>query len=241
MNIKRLISKIIIIGVIVVSEVSITTGCATNTDEKKNNAETLLEKKYNEKFSVYEYGGKEPMQDWYTVRAYSIEYPDIIFKAEIDTDNRISDNYVQRRVGCALKDTIEESFKDLNGGFVVFATPTTYYTVSTDPDITPEKFNEENPTNDFYICLFFDQSIYDGKQIYEYVKKAVSELKDLKGCIEVVLTEGKKIPEIDTYFTRQDDMYSELDDLLSDSKRSDIRYENGNVLTEYEEFIGGLR
>lgn len=223
------------------SKIVTVTGCATNTNEKKSKAETLLESKYGEKFTVIEYDGSEPMENWYTVRAYSEKEPDIVFKAEIDSNGMVSDTYVQRRVGCALRDQIENALKDLDGGFVVYAAPTTYYTVSTDPDITPEKFNGENPTNEYYICLYLDKEVYSGEQAYEFAEKVLNEIGDFSGYIEVVITDAEKLSKVDTYFTEQDDIYSELNDMLSGAERADIRYENGKVVTDCEEFVGGLK
>ena len=219
--------------------IMLVTGCS-NAAGKKKNAEFLLENKYGRDIAIRDYDGAQLGERWYSVRAYAEEEPDIIFKADIDSDMIVDDTYVQRKVGCAMRDRVKNVLNDLTGGFVVYASPTTYYTVSKDPEITPERFDEENSSNEYIIILYFDKEMYSSEQAYDAAKKAIEGIGNFSGYVQVTMTDNDKLSKIYKYFTEQDDIYSELNDMLINDKTADVRYDNGVVGTTYDEFVDEL-
>jgi len=206
-------------------------GCSIISSSRKAKAQKLLEKKYNEKFEVDTYRGQQWYEEWYSVLAHSKNYPNLKFKAEIDTDNMVTDKYVQRRVGNTVKQRIIDSSDiKIKGNYVVEVYSTVYYTVTEDPNISPEDYDKENPTNDYVINVYLDKTQNDEADFERYAGNIANNLPNLHGWLAFYIIEPNLIPSIQDYFTREDDIYSELDDMIGWSAHIvDYKFSDGKA------------
>ena len=60
---------------------------------KEKQAKQFLEEKYNEEFEIKQVRGSNLFDDYYTVIAYPVERPEVVFKAVINLDGSGGSDY----------------------------------------------------------------------------------------------------------------------------------------------------
>ena len=82
-----------IILLILIGSMSMTSiGCKLFMSKEKQ-AKQFLEEKYNEEFEIKQVRGSNLFDDYYTVIAYPVERPEVVFKAVINLDGSGGSDY----------------------------------------------------------------------------------------------------------------------------------------------------
>lgn len=230
---KRRLKKSLI-GVIALS-VALTglEGCASPAHDKKKAAK-MLQEKYQEEFEIIDYKSAGFFEDYYSVRAYAVEYPELVIKADVDTKTGgMSDTYVVRRLCERISSKISENLRELSCNYYVFTEEILGYSMSTDPNISLENFMKENYGSEFVISLCLDKKDADIANIVSASVNMLNGISGMKGTVCIYLTETDVLTEIQEYVTTHDKVYGEFQDITEDAYIGHVDFENsGFVLTE---------
>ena len=202
---------------------------------KKRHAAEELKQKYHEEFKIISYSGIKLSQDYYTVEAYSVEYPNLIFRASIDNKSGdIMDSYVTKRLCSRISDKISQNLKTLKDDYYVFTEAMLEDTLLTDPTISIEEYLKEETSNIFTIYLCIDQNGSSAQNIVTSVNNMLNGLPEFSGSVEIFLTDTNLLARIKEYVESNSDTYFEFDEMTEDTYIGTISFENGHVaLTEY--------
>jgi hypothetical protein len=231
---KRKTVKYYLIGVVgLAAVVGGLEGCASPSREKAQAAE-MLEQKYQEKFEITDYKAAGILEDYYTVKAYSTEYPELLFQASIDSETgAVMDSYVTKRLCDRLSDKISQNLRNLECDYYVFAEAMLSDSLIEDPNVSLETYQKEEPWNRFTIYLCMDQ---DGANIQNIVSSLADMLNgtaDISGSVSMYLGDAEMLAEIQNYVTSHDDTYSEFDEMTENVRIGSVPFENGHFsLTE---------
>lgn len=154
-------------------------GCGISTQGRMKRAISYLETKYNKEFKAVDYRGQKVGENYYTVVAYSKEYPDLPFKVYV-SDDGFSDEYIVRRFCAKLSDQIMDNM-ELEEGVFVYTQSMLKSTHSTDPDIGVKEYTSENPYDLYTVYLYIDRTVYDAEQIYNACVRGLKGLDSYSG------------------------------------------------------------
>lgn len=214
---------------------SVLAGCGMTSKDKMEKAKDLLEEKYNEEFEVTEYRGQRVGESYYTVVAYSKEYPDLPFKVYV-SDDGFSDEYIVRRFCAKLSDQIIDNM-GLEEGVFVYTQSMLKSTHSTDPNIGVKEYASENPYDLYTVYFYIDRTAYDAEQIYDACVRGLKGLDSYSGNYIIQLAEdGKTIDSVQDYFTHSDGKYGDLDKIIN-VRNVPVNFKNGTVTTGRDSFI----
>ena len=208
-----------------------------NPKEYEKQACRLLEEKYGESFEILHYGGWDWMSDSYKVVAYALEYPDILFEAEIKTDGTsMYDEYICARVCRKIEDLIETNIEDLPGYIQLKVLPLFKRVQSVDADMSVEEFFEQNQKNRYAVYLGYSPQIKDVKAVYGQIAGAFENLEFMSGNIQLYLMEEDKLKEMQTYLEENAKIYYAFEELMEEATNIVIPFEKGKIQITEEKF-----
>lgn len=197
----------------------------------------LLEKKYHQEFQIFQYEGKEWTANYYKVIAYSEEYPDILFEAQIKDDgSEIYDEYICARVCRKIETQMEEYLEGLQGYIQLKVLPLVKGIDSTDADMSIEEFMDADKKNRFAVYLCYCPQIKNIKNVYKSLYNVFQQLDYMSGNIQLYVTDEKTLKEVQNYFDENAKIYYEYEAILEDADHIVIPFEQGTIQLSEQEF-----
>ena len=202
-------------------------GCESPAERKKQATEAL-EQKYHEKFDIVSYEAPKLLEDYYTVTAYSLEYPDLLFKATLDENNdSVMDSYVTKRLCNRMSEIISKNLGTLEMDYYVFTDALLEDTVLTDPEISVSEYMEENPGNKFMVYLFIEPQKGSVSNIMESLLHMMDGITTVSGTVFFYLADANLLEDIQEYVSSQDDLYTDFDRMTEDAYIGSVKFEKG--------------
>lgn len=210
-------------------------GCGTPA-YKKEQAARLLQEKYGETFEITAMRGSGFLGDYYSVIAYSDEYPDLLFSASVENDYKsISDTYVTKRLCSRISDKISQNMGMLNCNYYILTEAQISGTVVTDPEVTLDDYLKESPKNVFTVYVFLDEENANAQNIVSAFSNLLSGLPSLRGTMTLYLVDPELLGNIQEYLNTHDNTYAEFDDMTEDAYIGYVDFGDGVIsLTETE-------
>ncbi len=214
----------------VVTELS---GCSSPSLRKKQAAEAL-QQKYGEEFEISAYKSEGLLDDYYTVIAYAAEYPDLPFKASVNTKTgNVSDAYVAKRLCDRISDKISLNLGSLETDYYVYTETMLDGTAVTDAMVTLEDFMKEGPGNRFTVYLFMNREGAAVQNIVSAFGNILNDLTEMSGTVCLYLADEEMLAGVQEYVTSHDNTHSEFDEMTEEAYIGSVSFENGRIsLTE---------
>ena len=132
------------------------TGCALSPEEREIRACDALERKYGEEFEIAEVYPLQFPEDYYTVEAYAVKYPDLPFVAKVDFQGKsVADDCVSIRVCDAIKEQAEKNLDRMPGIYQVCTYVAGPQPVTSNAGISIREYAELDLKNTFRFELVF--------------------------------------------------------------------------------------
>lgn len=203
-------------------------GCASPS-QRKAQAKKVFQEKYHEEFEIISYKKASFFEDYYTVKAYAVKYPDLIFRASIDNDSKaFSDSYVMKRICDRMSNKISQNLSTLKNDYYVFTEAMFSDSLITDPEISLEAYIQSEPANKFTIYLCLEQKETNIESIVSSVNHMMDGIPEISGSVSIYLVDSKLLTKIQEYVTTHDNTYSEFDEMVEDARIGSVEFENGN-------------
>lgn len=193
---------------------------------KEQQVQKLLEGKYGERFSVSVDKFQELGAGYYTVKAYSAQYPDMPFSVNVDNNGKnFSDNYVARRVCSRIEKRVYNNIHATKGKLLVHVEAMTHGHGLDDPDMTIPDFVNMNPSNRFSIYIFSSSAEPSGD-----IGKLLHGLECLPGgTIYIYSTSDPTVSKMQKYCTETDTPVSEHVEVKDDCVYAEFPFAYGAV------------
>jgi len=231
-HLKRRILILIIVSLIA----GLLSGCMGNSIEKrKAKAKELLEKEYNESFTVTDYIERKIGEDFFRVTAYADNYPNIIFSASVDVYGKgISDSYGARRICDTISKYVKSKLSYLNRDCYVFSRSLIEEMYVENPSVGIEELKSEmqDRTVDIFVLIpeEANKSIVINESMFADL---ASEFDYMAGFMRAYLVNDELLNEIQTHLNKNDKLSYELNKELIKLDGYEYYYKNG-VLTRAE-------
>ena len=208
-------------------------GCSS-PDQRKREAAEALGNKYQEEFEIISYKAPELLQDYYTVKAYSLDYPNLVFQAEVGVETGdVSDSYVTKRLCSRISEKISRNLGTLETDYYVFTEAMLDETVITDPEVSLADYMAEGPGNRFTVYFCIDKNGADAGNIALAAAGMFKDLPQMSGSLCIYLAEPELLADIQDYVESHDDTYTEFDEMTDEAYIGSESFENGGLsLTE---------
>lgn len=229
--------KYCLIGVMALAAVTVgLSGCKGPAQMKKEAAEAL-EQKYHEQFEVLACKEGGIFKDYYTVQAYSVEYPDLIFEASIeDESGAVMDGYVTKRLCDRISEKISQNLGKLENDYYIFTEAMFAGSLVTDPEILLEEYVKREPENKFTVYLCMDKNGASAENIVSASVDMMNGISGISGSVSVYLGDAKLLVDIQEYVTSHDTTYAEFDDMTGEARIGSVPFENGSFCLTEENF-----
>lgn len=218
--------------------------CGVPPEEKESRAAAALEQKYGIQFEIKKVYPQKFGELYYEVQAYPVDDPELLFTANIDTeDDKSSDNYVERLVCRKVSGAVEKNLDGLPAYYYVYTIGIGAQSIVSDPSISIEAYSALDGGNKLRSLLFVvpdADTTADG--LYESISKAFTGLEYLDASIRLMIASREEMDAIEAYFEQNDDLYSEYVGLTNHLTTVDIPFQNGSISISKDMFkaqIGG--
>ncbi len=227
---KQFRSKIMLIGVIAMTMLSDTPVYSfPAAKEQMQEAAQILEDKYHEKFEILSLKQPDLGTNYYSVFAYSVDYPDLVFRADISRDAAIStDEYVCDRVCAQMSEKMEENLQALQDDYSIFTEAMLPGTAITDPNASLKAFLEDGP-NKFYIYVCIAKQEESDGTISKELSHILDGLEQIDGTLQLYYVDQELLSDIQGYVTSHDKVYTEFDEMTRDASICTIPFKNSSI------------
>lgn len=208
-------------------------GCASPNQRKKQAAEALR-KKYNEEFEIVSVREGGMLRDYWTAEAYSVEYPELVFKASIDNESgAIMDSYVTLRLCDRLAKQMSKNIGALENDYYIFVEAMLGDSVLTDPEVTLEDYLADAPGNRFVVNLCIEPIEDSAKAIASELFHLLDGIQGINGSMKIYLTDVELMEKVQEYVKSHDNTYHDFDEMTQEALIGSVPFENGTFsLTE---------
>lgn len=208
------------------------TACDISFANKENRAREALQERYDEEFEILKVYPTFPGRGYFSVLASPTFSPDILFRADIDTnDENFSDTYIERLVCRQIADKVSENLNLASASAFVHAMGA--QPVSRNTAINVKDYISLGG-NDFSLYLFVPPEKIS--EILPYMED-MSEVIDCRmtGFLRIYLASEKEIQSINGFLSTIDDgVYDpEFKDLTKDLSCYEREIKNGQI-SDYE-------
>ncbi|MCD8103795.1 MAG: hypothetical protein LUF35_02030 [Lachnospiraceae bacterium] len=230
---KRKLTFILLTGVIILAAIMGIEGFVSPSDRRKQ-AEDTLKEKYQEEFVVTSVKEGSAFQGYYTVVAYSQDYPELLFQASIENESgEISDSYVSKRVCDRLSAKVSQNIGNLQSGYYVFTEVMLGDTLFTDPEISLEDYLTEYPSTRFTIYLCIEEEECSASNIVSAAAHMLDNLPAINGSIVLYLADAEMMAKIQDYVVSNVKTYTDFDRMAEEARIGLVAVNNGRfTLTE---------
>lgn len=196
---------------------------------------SLLNSKYNDYFEIENIQSQNYLEKYYTVVAYQIDNPDMLFTAQVDADGAgISDNYVSKKLCERLSDKIAQNLDELQGIHYIFCEPMIEVTVLDDVNITVEEYMKLSPKNQFVIYLNYSPEAATAEQTYIALQNILKGAECVSGQIQLYIMEEDMLKNVQDYVENNAALYDEYDDMVEQYLAGILDVENGKLINTEE-------
>lgn len=202
---------------------------------KKMYVAKKLESKYQEKFKIVSYEGWNIFDNYYSVKAYSENYPNLKFIASVGMKSgNVTDSYVSKRLCDRVSKEISNNLKTLNDDYYVFTEAALEDTLFTNPMISMEEYLDEMKGQKFSIHLCIDKNNSSAQNIVSSINNMMAGLPEFNGVVYLYFTDSNLLAQIEKYVKSSDKVYSSFDKMTNDNYIGYIEFFNSHVaLTEF--------
>lgn len=203
-------------------------GCVSPA-QKKEKAARALQEKYQERFEITAFRDSGIFNDYYTVKAYSVEHPDLLFEASVNNEgDGISDAYVTKRVCERLSEQVSRNLGELQNDYYVFTQAMLEGTVLTDPEVSLEDYLADG-SNKFTIYLCMDENGADVKNITTAMLNMMKDISRIRGSVAIYLADSETLAWIQEYVTLHDDTEEDFFERTDPAYIGSIQFEDGKL------------
>lgn len=230
--------KNILMGVIILlMSTTIFSGCVSESARKEKVVD-LLHEKYKEEFEIIAYKDTGIFEDYYTVKAYCVNYPDLLFQAyvDIETEN-ITDSYVTKRLMDRVSEKMSLNIGTLENDYFIFIDPVFKDTLLIDPLVSLEDYIKEMPENKYAIYLCIDRENLNSKNVVSSLIHMMDGISEMNGTLYIYLPDSSLMAQIQEYVRTNDDIYSDFDKMTKDAYIGFVDFQNGSLTLTEEKFI----
>ncbi|MCD7884797.1 MAG: hypothetical protein LUI87_14000 [Lachnospiraceae bacterium] len=232
---RRNLPIILLTGVIILAAIAGIEGFVSPSARRKQ-AEDLLREKYQEEFVVTSVKEGTIFLDYYTVVAYSRDYPELLFQASIENESgEISDSYVSKRVCDRLSQQVSLNLGNLESGYYVFTEVMLGDTLLTNPEVSLEDYLAEYPSARFTIYLCIEEGGCSASNIVSAAAHMLDNLPAINGSIVLYLADAELMTKIQDYVASNVKIYTDFDRMTEDAEVGIAAVNEGKFsLTENE-------
>ena len=235
-NIVRKILVVVILGVLVMDIF----GCGQFASNEEV-AKELLKKEYNEEFEIEKVVSVSLLDGYYTVIAYPVEKPELMFTARINSDGSgEGDNYLSKLKCQELSDKMAQNMDGLDGLYYVYTEPL-YDPVIKEKEITLEEYISTNPDRLYNVYLVIDPQQKDIEKSYKLISGMCKGLGQLNLNIMLYAADENGLKEICNYMENHDIVYDDFDHSGGQYYKDSFKYKKGVIDITVEEFAKMLR
>lgn len=199
---------------------------------------SLLNEKYNDTFEIEEVQSHSIFRGYYTVIAYQEENPDLLFRANVNTDGTaVSDNYVSKIVCKDLSNKVARNLDALKGIYYIFTQVLTEPTMLNNVRITLEEYLEANPKNKFTINVNYCPEETNAEEVYSGLCNILNGLDSISGKINLCVIDEEMFSKIQNYMETHDRCYDEYKHMIEEYSAGMIEFKKGTITTSKEEIM----
>lgn len=232
MGIKKLIYEILT-GVIIMSN----TGCGNVVSHEKL-AIRLLNEKYSESFEIESVQSQSFSGGYYTVIAYQEEEPELLFRAEINSDGTgLSDNYVTKILCRDMAEQVARNLNNLPGIYYIYVEVMFEPMGLSKKGITLKEFMEEMPMNEFIIHVNYVPEDGTSEEIYQGLGNILQNMEGITGRVQLYIMEETDLLWVQDYLETHDRGYGNFENMTESYYAGLIEFEKGVITTTKEEII----
>ncbi len=169
-------------------------------DKKMQQAEQLLQQKYQEPFKAVYFIRHTGMQmhDSYTVVCHPVRKPELKFKAEIESGGGyLLDEYVSRNVCHRLEQQLNARLPEAPAACIVRVGTGTRYVTSAQADISIPEFIMQNPQARFIIYMIWSyEKNRPPETLYPKVKNMLRGVPAINGGVELYLADAQIMRQV---------------------------------------------
>lgn len=193
-------------------------------------AKDLLEEKYEREFEIVSYVGQKAEDQAYSVVAYDVEFPYMLFEALVSLDESyLIDSYVIKRGCWDIKNIIEQNLNEFKGDVFVHVESQLLFLKDKKLDCTYKDFASAFPKNKYSIHMFFVPGEEKTEIRGDSINKFISNLEGLNGYITLYLVTKEKRSEIIQYIEERPKLYGNFKELTKEFVIGRFSFEKGLV------------
>ncbi|MEZ3487912.1 MAG: hypothetical protein K1W22_15360 [Lachnospiraceae bacterium] len=234
----------IIKGVVVMAMAAELAACKMDQSGYEERALHMLEEKYDEKFTIWQYAGREFTRGYFTVICSPEEAQDILFETRVANDGSyIEDDYVSAVVCDQAERQIDENLEYMEGYLLEKVVPVSKSLDSADADMSVEEFMSLKPGNRFAVYLMYCPQERGADKAYKELQKAFSGLDCMSGNIQLYVMQEEELKEMQGYLAEMTEPDSGFEERTEGKKRITIPFEKGILQMsdrEFAEEAGGV-
>lgn len=229
----------IIVGVLLMSITAAELmACVPNRTEYEELSVRLLQEKYDEEFEIAKYLGRQSMNEYFQVVAFSKDYPELLFEAKVACDGSyVMDEYVASRVCHLAGERIEHNVGALPGYMQIKVEAVSKSIDSDKADMSVQEFMSVKTKNRFAVYLIYCPSGKDSEKTYQAIVSAFSGLECMSGNIQFYLTDEKILKQAQEYLSETTNIDYEFTEALEQTEPIEIPFEKGVVQLSEPDFI----
>ena len=183
-----------------------------NVKDREDRALKLLGEKYKEEFEILQYCGQKFPDNYFEVNAYSKDYPDLVFKAQVDLQSDIiADTYAVRRTCQNFSDYLNNRFDFSENYFRFYVESYIYYINIPDSKYDFRQLMKDYPKNQFNVYLFLE--LFDSSKM-ETLKDSISrlfnDLESFSGDVIVYSLSVSQKKEIEAYLSSRPRIFTDF-------------------------------
>lgn len=218
--------------------------CEMKQSGYEERALNMLEEKYEEKFTIWQYTGQEFSRGYFTVICSAKEAQDILFEARVANDGSyMEDEYVSAVVCNKAERQIDENLEYMGGYLLEKVVPVSRSLDSADADMSVEEFMTRKPGNRFAVYLMYCPQEKGADRVYAELQKAFRGLDCMSGNIQLYVMQEEELKEMQGYLAEMTEPDLGFEERTEGKKRITIPFEKGVLLMSDKEFTeeaGGI-
>ena len=209
--------------------------------QRKDKAKELLEAKYHEEFEVELYEGQQILQKYYTVTAYSREYPDLLFEAGIPAEGDVfSDGYAAKRIALTISDRISQNLDGVQGLYLVYSELMVDQLTEASPDMSIEEFAGQNPSNKVTVNIFLAPEEIGASELYQKISKSLEGVSGISGILRLYIIDEEQLGKIEEYTSTHVKLYGDFKELTEGKMVFSADYSDSVINMTEDEFVSSV-
>ena len=233
------IVRVIIVAIMMTEVLS---ACGVRPEAREDRAENVLKRKYGEEFVITRVYPQKFGALYYEVQAYPLARPELLFRAVIDTeDDASADDYVEHIVCAAISELVGENLDKLPAYFYVYTHGKGPQSIVDNPRISIQEYAELDGGNSFWVELYILLERDDPAGLYTEISGMLKGLEYVHADVRLVLVNEEQMNEVQSYFERNEGIFSEYREVTDGCRTIEIPFERGRIAMSAERFAEEMR